>query len=78
MPDNVRWGESGKLLTAGGNVNGDGWSVIEIDAASLEAIRIGGLGSDAAMQGVSSALQVGNDIWVGTYSGDRIGYFAKE
>jgi hypothetical protein len=78
LPDNVRWGESGKLLTAGGNVNGDGWSVIEIDAASLEAIRIGGLGSDAAMQGVSSALQVGNDIWVGTYSGDRIGYFAKE
>ena len=78
LPDNVRWGEPGKLLTAGGNANGDGWSVIEIDAASLEASRIGGKGNDAAMQGASSALQVDNDIWVGTYSGDRIGYFAKE
>ena len=76
-PDNVRWGEPGMLLTAGGNTSGGGWSVIEIDADSLETSRIGGMGSDASLQGASSALQVGNNIWVGTYSGDRIGYFER-
>jgi len=76
--DNIRWGESGKLLTAGGNAGGNGWSVVEVDAASLEATRIGGMDGDAALQRVSSALQVGDQIWVGTYSGDRVGYFARD
>ena len=57
--------------------SGDGWSVIEIDAVSLETNRVGGMGSDASLQGASSALQVDNNIWVGTYSGDRIGYFER-
>lgn len=77
LPDNVRWASSGKLLTAGGNASGEGWSVIEIDASSLEATRVGGMGGDIAIQGVSSALQVEDDIWVGTYSGDRIAYFKR-
>ena len=76
--DNIRWGESGKLLTAGGNVGGNGWSVVEVDAASLEATRVGGMDGDAALQRVSSALQVGNQIWVGTYDGDRVGYFDRD
>ena len=77
-PDNIRWGEPGMLLTAGGNTSSDGWSVIEINADSLETSRIGGMGSSATLQGASSALQVDNNIWVGTYSGDRIGYFERE
>jgi hypothetical protein len=75
--DNIRWGESGKLLTAGGNVGGNGWSVVEVDAASLEAKRVGGMDGSAVLQRVSSALQVGDQLWVGTYSGDRIGYFDR-
>jgi hypothetical protein len=78
LPDNVRWGEPGMLLTAGGNTSGDGWSVIEIDADTLGADRVGGMSSSAILQGASSALQIDNTIWVGTYSGDRIGYFEKE
>ena len=77
IPDNVRWGEPGKLLTAGGNIDGTGWSVVEIDASELGAVRIGGMDGEAAMQGISSALQIDDKIWVGTYSGDRIGYFKK-
>lgn len=76
--DNIRWGEPGKLLTAGGNVSGEGWSVVEVDAETLEAVNVGGMDQNAAMQGVSSALQVNDEIWVGTYSGDRIGYFTKQ
>ena len=86
--DNIRWGEPGKLLTAGGNYvspeecSGEGcatgWSVVEVDAETLEAVRVGGMDQNAAMQGVSSALQVNDEIWVGTYNGDRIGYFTKQ
>ena len=78
LPDNVRWGRPGMLLTAGGNIAGDGWSVIEIDAQTMESSRITSMNNDTILQGASSALQVENTIWVGTYSGDRIGYFERE
>ena len=42
--------------TAGGNASGGGWSVIEIDEDSLEASRMGGMGSAPACRR-SSALK---------------------
>jgi hypothetical protein len=88
VPDNIRWSdEAGKLLTAGGNyVSPDecqgqdcatGWSVVEIDAETMEVQRIGGADQDVAIQGVSSALAVGDDLWVGTFNGDRVAYFPR-
>jgi hypothetical protein len=87
VPDNIRWGAQGRLLTAGGNVvdvsqcNGNacatGWSVIEIDADSMSAQKLGGADQHAAIQGVSTALEVDGNIWVGTYNGDRIAFFAR-
>jgi hypothetical protein len=86
-PDNIRWGTNGKLLTAGGNYvspevcSGQGcatgWSVLEVDAETLAVSRIGGADQNAVLQGVSSALQVDNEIWVGTFNGDRVGYFTR-
>ncbi|HEY0962005.1 MAG TPA: SMP-30/gluconolactonase/LRE family protein [Pseudomonadales bacterium] len=87
VPDNVRWSDDGKLLVAGGNAPQEGcegaacqtgWSVIEVDPETLEVTRIGGADQNAALQGVSSALQVDGNIWVGTFNGDRVGYFARE
>ncbi|MEK9606848.1 MAG: hypothetical protein VW352_11290, partial [Gammaproteobacteria bacterium] len=75
--DNVRWSEPGKLITAGGNAEGGGWSVVEVDAETLEVSVVGSFGAEVAMQGISSALLVNDEIWVGTYSGDRVGYFKK-
>lgn len=87
-PDNIRWGAPGKLLTAGGNyVSPDtctgancatGWSVLEVDAETLAITRVGGADQNAAIQGVSSALQVGDNLWVGTFNGDRVGYFPRQ
>jgi hypothetical protein len=87
MPDNLRWTANGKLYTAGGNFVAPsecasapcstGWSVYEIDPGSLQATRIAGADQKAALQGASTALAVGGDIWVGTYSGDRLGYLPK-
>lgn len=87
-PDNIRWGEPGKLLTAGGNyVSPDsctgancasGWSVLEVDAETLAVSRVGGADQNAAIQGVSSALQVGDRLWVGSFNDDRVGYFTRQ
>lgn len=85
-PDNIRWGANGKLLTAGGNAPAEGcqgpacatgWSVLEIDADTLAVTRLGGADQTAALQGVSTALQVGSDLWVGTFNDDRVGYFTR-
>jgi hypothetical protein len=84
-PDNIRWTADGTLYTAGGNVTedcggpdcGTGWSVIEIVPWSLQARRLTGADETVAMQGVSSALLVGDEIWIGSYSGDRLGILPK-
>jgi hypothetical protein len=84
-PDNIRWNSEGNLYTTGGNITdtcpgpvcGNGWSVIEIVPFTMVARRVTGVDETAAMQGVSSALLVDDEIWIGTYSGDRIGILAK-
>ena len=76
-PDNLRWGRTGKLLTAGANASGNGWSVVEIDSETLESNRVGGMTSDAALQNASTAIEINNKIWIGTYNGDRVGYFLR-
>ncbi|MEY4642819.1 MAG: hypothetical protein RLZZ227_2813, partial [Pseudomonadota bacterium] len=74
-------------LTAGGNVPPEacegaacqtGWSVVEVDAETLEATRVGGADQNAALQGVSTALQLGSNIWVGSFNDDRVGYFTRQ
>src|SRR5882672_7914522 len=86
-PDNLRWGAAGKLYTIGGNYVSPaecatppcstGWSVVEIDPEALRATRVAGADQNAALQGASTALPVENELWIGTYSGDRIGYLPK-
>ncbi len=86
-PDNIHWGDDGQLYTAGDNyVPPDeckdtpcetGWSVISINPETMEAKRITGVDHRAIMQKVSVAIPVGNEIWIGTYAGDRIGYLSK-
>jgi predicted SnoaL-like aldol condensation-catalyzing enzyme len=78
-PDNLRWSERGTLLTAGGNAEaGTGWTIYEIEPVSMTASRVAGFDESAALQGASTALQVGREIWVGTPGGDRVGYFRPE
>jgi hypothetical protein len=87
VPDNIRWGDDGMLYTAGSNYVPPeecenppcetGWSVFSIDHETLKAKRVTGVDQTATMQNASSAIAVGNEIWVGTFSGDRIGYLPK-
>jgi len=84
-PDNIHWATNGKLLTAGPNYVAPavcsgagcatGWSVLEVDPETLAFSRLGGADQTAAMQRVSSAMRVGDDIWVGS-NDDRIARFS--
>jgi hypothetical protein len=84
VPDNLRWTSDGKLLTVGANYVppeecasppcATGWSVVEIDPETLQATTIAGVDESAALQGASTALAVEDEIWIGTFSGDRVAY----
>ncbi len=84
-PDNIHWASNGKLLTAGPNYVAPtvcsgagcatGWSVLEVDPETLAFTRLGGADQTAAMQAVSSAMLVGDDIWVGS-NDDRVARFS--
>lgn len=79
-PDNLRWSADGKVLAAGGNhapgaaPGAAGWSVVQIDPQSLAVRQVVGGQRLSGMQGVTAAVDVGDEIWVGTFSGNRIGY----
>lgn len=84
--DNIRRTSDGKLLIAGqkfaptrqGAGPLQGWTVAVFDPGSLQLVRkLKEVDGTASFQGVSSALEVGNEIWVGPFSGDRIAYFPK-
>ena len=87
-PDNIRWGEDGRLYVVGMNYVdpascanppcSTGWSVFSIDPQTLSAQRVAGADAKAALQGASAAVSIGNEIWIGTYNGDRIGYLPRQ
>ena len=83
-PDNLRWTANGRLLAAGGDHLGPdvprttAWSVVEIDPNTLASHRIAGAGRSAGMQGISVGLAVGDEIWLGTFAGDRVAYMRPE
>ena len=84
-PDNLRWTRDGKLLVAGqkfaarreGPAGLDGWTVALVDPDTLKVTKVREVDGTAPFQGVSSALEVGDEIWVGPFRGDRIAWFPK-
>ncbi len=85
LPDNIRWGDDGLLYTAGDNHPEccdnppcqPGWSVFSINPETLELKKIKGFDQTTAIQHASSAILIDNEIWIGTYAGDRIGCLPK-
>lgn len=78
-PDNLHWKDGSQLIIAGPNypasAPGDAsWSVLEVDPQTLAAKKLAGGPRPTGMLGVTSAIQVGDTIWLGTFSGNRVGY----
>lgn len=82
-PDNLRWTRDGKLLVAGqkfaprreGPAGLDGWTVAVVDPVTLQVTKLREVDATAPFQGVSSAVEVDGEIWVGPFRGDRIAWF---
>ena len=68
--DNIHWARDGRLLGAG-QVDQD-WQVVLIDPDTLEVEQIYEQPANASFGGGTVALEVGNELWIGSYRGDRI------
>jgi hypothetical protein len=68
--DNIHWARDGRLLGAG-QVDQD-WRVVLIDPDTLAVELIYAQDATPAFGGGTVALEVGNELWVGSYRGDRI------
>ena len=87
-PDNVRMSPDGSVLFAAGHTDKNGRSITEprdplrettnvarIDPQTLKAERIF---THPAMDGFvasTTAIQIGNEMWLGSQRGERIAYF---
>lgn len=84
--DNLRWSEDGKTLLlggqkfvpkAGGPASLDGWSVVRIDPDTLAVSMVRDAGPTEIMQGITVGVEVGDEIWVGQFRGNQVGYFPR-
>jgi hypothetical protein len=68
--DNIHWANNGKLLGTG---QGDqDWRVVEIDPDTLAVEEIYSQADNPAFNAGTVALEVGDDLWIGSFRGDRI------
>ncbi|MEI7932761.1 MAG: hypothetical protein WCI21_06875 [Alphaproteobacteria bacterium] len=81
--DNVRWAPDGKLLMAGPGAAptcapGARCPMIpmvgELDPATLNVTYLKQGPTEPAMGAISTALIVGDELWTGSYGGDRVAY----
>jgi hypothetical protein len=93
LPDNLRWAPDGQLLVAG-QAAGDmkalmaaacgkprcphAWTVLKLDPATMKTTPVLHEEGADAFSDATGALQVGDEIWVGTFRGDRLAYAKVE
>jgi hypothetical protein len=74
--DNIHWARDGRLLGAGqagesGAVS-QNWKVVLIDPDTLAVEEIHAQDDMPGFGGGTGALEVGDNLWIGSYRGDRI------
>ena len=68
--DNIHWARNGKLLAAGQDT--DGSVVVEIDPVAMTSRRILRRANDTSFTGGTTAIEIGDRLWIGSFQGDRI------
>jgi hypothetical protein len=85
--DNLRWSADGKSLLVGGQkfvarkggpAALEGWSVVRVNPDTLEVKMVRDAGPTETMQGVTVGIEVGNEIWMGQFRGNQVGFFPKK
>jgi len=87
-PDNLRWAPDGSILIAGqsspvptpataptvAGMPSEDWVFARLDPQSMASSVILREKGTASFGNATTAVQVGNTVWFGTYGGDRIAY----
>jgi hypothetical protein len=84
LSDNLRWMRDGSILVGGqdGNMPGVfqcqppkchiGSAAVKIDPRTQKATRIAAYAGSAGFEGATTSLEVGKEIWMGSFRGERI------
>lgn len=84
MPDNVNWAPDGSIIVAGQATDIDmlvackhtrcplDWAVARLDPATMNVSYLYWEKGTPDFAGATTALQVGDKFWIGTFRGDRI------
>jgi hypothetical protein len=75
--DNIRWAPDGSLFAAGqgGAAPAQTTNIVKIDPATLKVREVLRHPNSAEFGAGTVAVQIGKDIWVGSFRGDRIAIF---
>jgi SMP-30/gluconolaconase/LRE-like protein len=79
-PDNLRWAPDGTILATGQFVNAQnlnsrhGWATVRVDPTTLKVTPVVKEPGYAQFDDATSAVQVGQTLWFGTFRGDRVAY----
>lgn len=79
-PDNVRWAPDGQLFVTGqgGAAPMANFSILKIDPKTLKVQEIIKQNDTTAFGAATVTVQLGKELWVGSYRGDRIAVFPAE
>jgi hypothetical protein len=69
--DNLSWARDGSLLAAGQSEGAT--DVVRIDPKTLTVTRLLRRPDDLSFRAGTVAVEVGNGLWIGSYTGDRVG-----
>ena len=84
-PDNLRWAPDGKLFVTGQFINPQappgpgtrhGWATVRLDPQTMKVTPVVKEAGLAEFDDATSAVQVGDTLWFGTFRGDRLAYRA--
>jgi hypothetical protein len=79
-PDNLRWAPDGTIFATGQFVTAQnlnsrhGWATARLDPTTLKATPVVKEPGYAQFDDATSAVQVGQTLWFGTFRGDRVAY----
>ena len=68
--DNIHWASDGRLWGAGQGTNG--WEVVKIDPGNMTVERIATVANSPGFAAGTAVVEVGDDLWVGSFRGNRI------